>query len=333
MTTLYKALVFTGITALSAGCSTHNTASDLASQNALGQANSKVMVAREQRSHEINGFKVATWNTEHFAYPSETGCKPRNSDEIAAMKAYVVGLDANVIALQEVASTQALGLIFPESEWDLVFSGRPDSPSYECRESGFTSTQQKVAFAIRKGTPILDVQQNDQLALHKIGLRYGLAITVKTPLGPTAILNVHLKSGCFVDDYSTSDKGSCQTLAQQVPVLEQWLVEHQTLAMPYMVLGDFNHRLASADNYLASRLISDKYDVDIATQHLVGCHPRYPDPIDHILIGGVHTTSIASTARVYKYEGMDGNTQHEKSVKAQEKAMLSDHCAVSVLLM
>ncbi|MBJ2139027.1 endonuclease/exonuclease/phosphatase family protein [Paraglaciecola chathamensis] len=323
----------TSIAALSAGCSTHNTASDLANQNALGQAGSEVMVASEQRSHEINAFKVATWNMEHFAYPIDTGCRPRTSDEIAAMKAYVAGVGANVIALQEVASTQALSLLFPESEWDLVFSGRSDSPAYECRESGFTSTQQKVAFAIRKGTQILDVQQNDQLALHKIGLRYGLAVTLETPLGPTAILNVHLKSGCFVDDYTASDKGSCQALAQQVPVLERWLAEHQSLAMPYMVLGDFNHRLASADNYLASRLTSEKYHVDIATQHLDGCHPRYPEPIDHILIGGVKAASITSTAQVYKYEGMDGNTQHEKSVKAQEEAMLSDHCALAVTLM
>lgn len=333
MDNLYKALLLTAAVALGTGCSTHHPASDPASKKALEQAASAEMVAREQGSYEISGFKVATWNTEHFAYPSDTGCRPRTSNEIAAMKDYVAGLGASVIALQEVASTQALDLVFPENEWDLVFSARPDSPSYECRESGFTSTQQKVAFAVRKGIPILDVQQYDQLALHKIGLRYGLALTVETPLGPTAMLNVHLKSGCFVDDYTASDKGSCQTLAQQVPVIEQWLVEHQSLAMAYMVLGDFNHRLASADNYLASKLTSDKYDLDIATRHLVGCHPRYPEPIDHILIGGVKTASIASTAHVYKYDGMNGSAQHEKNLKAPEKAMLSDHCAVSVTLM
>ena len=321
MNTLYKALLFTSIAALSAGCSTHNTASDMANQNALGQAGSEVMLASEQRSHEINAFKVATWNMEHFAYPINTGCRPRTSDEIAAIKAYIAGLDASVIALQEVASKEALRLVFPERDWALVLSARADSPAYECRESGLTSTQQKVAFAIKKGVSILQVQQNAQLGLQKTGLRFGLVVTVETPLGPTDILNVHLKSGCFVDNYVTSDESACHTLAQQVPVLETWLAAHQASGFPYIVLGDFNHRLASENNYLASRFASDKYGIDIATQALRGCHPRYPEPIDHILLGGMQSALIAPSARVYKYENM------------HEEAMLSDHCAVSVVLM
>jgi endonuclease/exonuclease/phosphatase family metal-dependent hydrolase len=302
---------------------------DPAAQAPLQQSGTQVLaenadngnIQKNESAAVIDAFKVVTWNTEHFAYPRSAGCKPRTSEDIAAIKAYIAGLDASVIALQEVASKEALRLVFPERDWALVLSARADSPAYECRENGFTSTQQKVAFAIKKDIPILDVKQNAQLGLQKTGLRFGLAVTVETPLGPTDILNVHLKSGCFVDDYATSEKAACQTLAQQVPVLEEWLATHQKLTMPYMVLGDFNHRLASDNNYLASRLTSDEYGIDIATQALRGCHPRYPEPIDHILLGGMQSALIASSAHVYKYENM------------HEDAMLSDHCAVSVVLM
>ena len=331
MNTLCKAVCFSTLVAMMSSCVMQHqgVSTDPAAQAPLQQSGTQVLaenadngnIQRNESAAVIDAFKVVTWNTEHFAYPRSAGCKPRTSEDIAAIKAYIAGLDASVIALQEVASKEALRLVFPERDWALVLSARADSPAYECRENGFTSTQQKVAFAIKKDIPILDVKQNAQLGLQKTGLRFGLAVTVETPLGPTDILNVHLKSGCFVDDYATSEKAACQTLAQQVPVLEEWLATHQKLTMPYMVLGDFNHRLASDNNYLASRLTSDEYGIDIATQALRGCHPRYPEPIDHILLGGMQSALIAPSAHVYKYENM------------HEDAMLSDHCAVSVVLM
>lgn len=330
MKTLCKAVCLGTVIAMSSGCAMQSqiVSPRLAKQVPIEPVSARVVaqdvdIGAAQGSENtsgMDGFKVVTWNTEHFAYPSNAGCKPRTSEDIAAIKAYIAGLDASVIALQEVASREALRLVFPERDWALVLSARADSPAYECRESGFTSTQQKVAFAIKKGISILQVQQNAQLGLQKTGLRFGLAVTVDTPLGPTDILNVHLKSGCFVDDYATSDKAACQTLAQQVPLLEEWLAAHQTLGGLYMVLGDFNHRLASENNYLASRLTSDEYGIDIATQTLRGCHPRYPEPIDHILLGGMQSTLIAASAHVHRYKNMD------------EEAMLSDHCAVSLFL-
>ena len=331
MNTLPKAAIFSTLVVMMSSCvmQHQSVSTDPTAHAPLEQSGSQVLaentdngnIRGKESAAVFNEFKVVTWNAEHFAYPRSAGCKPRTSEDIAAIKAYIAGLDASVIALQEVASKEALRLVFPERDWALVLSARADSPAYECRESGLTSTQQKVAFAIKKGVSILQVQQNAQLGLQKTGLRFGLVVTVETPLGPTDILNVHLKSGCFVDNYVTSDESACHTLAQQVPVLETWLAAHQASGFPYIVLGDFNHRLASENNYLASRFASDKYGIDIATQALRGCHPSYPEPIDHILLGGMQSALIAPSARVYKYENM------------HEEAMLSDHCAVSVVLM
>lgn len=216
MNTLCKAVCFSTLVAMMSSCVMQHqgVSTDPAAQAPLQQSGTQVLaenadngnIQRNESAAVIDAFKVVTWNTEHFAYPRSAGCKPRTSEDIAAIKAYIAGLDASVIALQEVASKEALRLVFPERDWALVLSARADSPAYECRENGFTSTQQKVAFAIKKDIPILDVKQNAQLGLQKTGLRFGLAVTVETPLGPTDILNVHLKSGCFVDDYATSEK-------------------------------------------------------------------------------------------------------------------------------
>ncbi len=275
-------------------------------------------------SHTINNdralpsINIATWNVEHLAYPIDKGCKPRTAKDIDEMREYAESLQADIVAVQEVASEAALRQIFSEQDWQFVMSSRPDSKPYECRESGFTSTQQKIAFAIRKSIPILKVEQFSDLALGLEGLRYGLAITIDSPIGPTDILNVHMKSGCFVDDYRKSDREACQVFSKQAPVIQKWISERQDANSPYVILGDFNHRISAPYNYFSQNSLSS--DVTIATQKLVGCHPRYPAPIDHIVVGGIAPDSIINASKVHPFKRMD------------ETDMLSDHCAISTTL-
>ena len=307
----YQALIIASVAAYCAGCTT----------NPIPAVANKQQIASVASSAELTfPITVATWNTEHLAYPSDTGCKPRNITEIAAMRDYAKSLDAHIVALQEVASIEALRLIFPEDEWQLVFSGRTDSQSYECRENGFTSSQQKIAFALRNSVEVLNITQFEQLALDLAGLRFGLAIKVKTSVGNIEILNVHLKSGCFVDNYANSDSPACQIFSRQVPVLGQWLSQQAKTGEPYMVLGDFNHRLSEESNQLGLTLKTLEPSLHLVTQAVAGCHPRYPVPIDHILVGAWPTVDIEKSATVHFYADMG------------EDAMLSDHCAVSVEL-
>ena len=273
-----------------------------------------------QNTVSDSGLKIATWNVEHLAYPITTGCRPRTDAEIMAMKAYAKSLNADIVALQEVASEQALAQIFPNDEWRIIMSQRADSPAYTCRQTGSVSTQQKVAFAIKKTVPVLKHNAVEALGLAKPGLRYGLQITVNSQQGPTDILNVHMKSGCFVDDYLKSDSAACQTYAQQAPILNNWIAQHEAAGTPYIILGDFNHRLSAPYNRLTRTILNDSRSTRITTRDLLGCQARYPAPIDQIIVGGMSTKKITQSAHVHLYKNMD------------ENAMLSDHCAVSVSL-
>ncbi|MBU2978140.1 endonuclease/exonuclease/phosphatase family protein [Alteromonas sp. C1M14] len=262
-------------------------------------------------------LKVATWNTEHLASPSLSGCKPRQPSELDAMKRYAKSLDADIIALQEVASKEAIAAIFPAQEWKVILSSRADSPAYECRGSGYTSTQQKVAFVVKNTLPIGDVNDFEALALDMPGLRYGLAITLDEPTGPVTLLNVHLKSGCFVDDYQTSDERSCQVYGHQAAILENWIAQQQSSHGRFIIMGDFNHRLSLPQNRFRHELLNMTPSPILVTDKMTGCHPRYPVPIDHIIVGGMPASAIASPPQVHLFDDM------------HEEAMLSDHCAVS----
>ena len=267
---------------------------------------------------------IATWNVEHLAYPATAGCKPRDSEELSALRAYASSLNADIVGLQEVASTEAINLIFPEDEWQLYLSGRPDSEPYECRRTGFTSTQQKVAYAVRKGIEVKDVRTLADFGLDEPGLRHGLELVVDSPLGEVHVLNVHMKSGCFVDNYSRADSEACEMFARQAPVLDRWIEERERLGTPYIALGDFNHRLSAPYNHLTRQLTtnSDGSDSTLVntTAHLIGCHPWYPAPIDHIFVGGDVAEGVQKVGDVVPFDDME------------VEAMLSDHCAMTLTL-
>ncbi|WP_100658301.1 HAD family acid phosphatase [Alteromonas flava] len=266
----------------------------------------------------------ATWNVEHLAYPINQGCKPRSLAELNELQDYARTLNADVVALQEVASIAAVEQLFPSNEWQIFISQRPDSEAYSCRGSQAPSTQQKVAFAVRKGIEVLDAKSLASFGLDSPGLRYGLELELASPLGTISVLNVHMKSGCFVDNFSRADSDACKTFAQQAPLLDGWVESKEALQQPYVVLGDFNHRLSAPYNHLTRMLTTNTDDSASSlvntTGSMIGCHPYYPAPIDHIFVGNmsVDESSLVSKAHLFK------DMQPEK--------MLSDHCAISFVL-
>ncbi|MEI5639269.1 MULTISPECIES: endonuclease/exonuclease/phosphatase family protein [unclassified Pseudoalteromonas] len=280
-----------------------------------GCSNATSSLQPTPQSESESRLRVASWNIEHLAYPANTGCKPRNAREIKALRRYAEGLEADIVALQEVHSVAALEQVFDTTKWQFILSDRQDSPAYECRGSNHTSTQQKTAFAIRKGLEIKAHQDLATLGLQRVGLRHGLVVNVATPLGDISLLNVHLKSGCFVADYAQSDKLACELIGAQLPKLKTWLQQRQN--QPAIVLGDFNHRLAASDNRFRSELSEGIQSYNV-TASMKGCHPRYPAPIDHILFSEPLYAAVQYEPKVHFFKQM------------QEEQMLSDHCAISV---
>jgi predicted secreted acid phosphatase/endonuclease/exonuclease/phosphatase family metal-dependent hydrolase len=270
----------------------------------------------------VDDMTFATWNIEHLSFPAELGCKPRSQAQINAMKAYVDRLDADIFALQEVASKQAIQQIFGADKWQIIMSERAPSRTYTCRGSDNLSTQQKVAFAVRQHIPILASKNYTDLAIDREGLRYGLSVTLTTPRGETEILNLHLKSGCFLDNYSREDSQACQVFAKQAPILDAWVEAKERDQQPYIILGDFNHRLSAPYNQLTQELFvntnGSASSLFNTTADLIGCHPYYPAPIDHILAGGFQSPYVTLHSQTRKFDNM----------KVDD--MLSDHCAVTV---
>jgi predicted secreted acid phosphatase/endonuclease/exonuclease/phosphatase family metal-dependent hydrolase len=271
-------------------------------------------------------LRIATWNTEHLAYPIDQGCKPRTADELLKLQAYARNLDADIIGLQEIASRDAVNLLFPESQWTIIVSDRPDSESYTCRGSGFTSTQQKVAFAVKKTLNVTAVKHLNEFGLDSRGLRYGLEIDVELDSPENkisrsiSVLNLHMKSGCFVDNHSRSDSAACQIFTRQAKLLDDWVEEKEQQDKPYFIVGDFNHRLSAPYNHLTQVLHTDNKEnqntLINTTAQIIGCHPYYPAPIDHIFAGKMNTADWQYKAQVIGFDDL------------RVDSMLSDHCAI-----
>lgn len=273
-----------------------------------------------------SNYRFVAWNIEHLAENNEAGCVARSDQDYEKLRNFAATMDADIVALQEVESVKAVARVFPENDWEIVLSDRPSSGSYECRGTGRPSTQQRVAFAIKKGIEFEKIDSFKELALNNPGLRYGLVIRLTGTPEPIEVMNVHMKSGCFVNDYSTSDRDACETFEQQVPVLDKWVESKVKEKKAFVILGDFNHRITTPEN----RFWKDLEDMDgnpisikNSMENVRGCHPRYPEPIDHILVG--------STASKYYYNGSENVFYFGKTPDTMtEDDMLSDHCPISV---
>ena len=60
-------------------------------------------------------------------------------------------------------------------------------------------------------------------------------------------------------------------------------------------------------------------------EHLASCHPRYREPIDHILLG--------AGAENYMFQDLKLRTTIPKKQNGmREEEMLSDHCPIGVIM-
>lgn len=275
-----------------------------------------------------NSLKLASWNIEHLAENNDEGCVPRNNSDYAKLRDFARTIEADVVALQEVESAKAVARVFPEEKWHIIVSDRPASESYACYRSGKKSTQQRVAVVIRKGIEYTDAGTFKELGLDNAGLRYGIMVKLFAGSDTLDIMAVHLKSGCFVDDYSLRETKACEIFKRQVPVLDSWVESRIKKNRAFVVLGDFNHRIANPENKLwqvLTEMDSESVVIKNSMENLKGCHPKYPAPIDHIILGGgAEKFYVNESEAVYYY------TETPESMTRED--MLSDHCPISVVL-
>jgi endonuclease/exonuclease/phosphatase family metal-dependent hydrolase len=250
-------------------------------------------------------LKVATWNIENLTVGSRTAA------ELAALRALVDLLDADVIALQEVDGAEAAQQIFDEGEYTFHFSTQ-DNP-------------QRTGFAIREGVAFT---ANPDLAELDIGdVRRGAYLTVMIGNQPLRLLSVHLKSFCHQNDLDNvlpTDNTDCGKLKRQIPILEGWIEDRAQEGIPVVVLGDFNRRFNIAGDDMWREL--DDGDPDLAkhTEGLMSAclNSQFPDYIDHIVtdVPGTELVQPGSFAQLL-FTTVDPGGQ----------ANLSDHCPISVV--
>ena len=183
-------------------------------------------------------IRIATWNLNRLHWRTGgalwRGAVARNDEDYETLARYARGLNADVVAFQEVNGPRAAARVFPARDYALYFSGRYDS-RYDDIYNGF---------AVRKGR-FERVERRDYEALGlgseaRYQLRWGVDLTVRRDGQSLRLLNVHLKSKCFAKRLENPRDRHCRKLARQVEPLESWIDARWREGVPFVVLGDFN---------------------------------------------------------------------------------------------
>ncbi len=260
--------------------------------------------------------KIATWNLDwlttrgHEAADLPDDVQLRAPGDFDRLAAYARHLDADVIGLQEVDGSDAAARLFDRAAYQIAMIDEP--------------VVQQVGIAVRQGISLTrnpDLTGLDTYPTARHPLRNGLDVTLGLPDGQRLrVLVVHLKTGCWADPLD-SRKRACETLAEQVPVLAGWIAARRAEGGPFVVMGDFNRRLALSNDAVLAQLDQASPLTLVTSGQASPCWGG-EDFIDHILLGGPARAWLEpSSLRVLTYREADA-----------EKERLSDHCPVSVRL-
>ena len=262
-------------------------------------------------------LRITSWNLEHLAEADGLGCRARSEADYAALRDYADQLAADVIAFEEVESAAAAARVFPPDRYVIAISQRPSSgrQGFCGRDAtdGPSIREQKVGFAIRKGIDFTRNPDLSELAIGNPDLRWGVDITVNRQ-EPLRLLALHLKSGCSAGD----EKKPCPVLFDQVPVLQRWISARHAEGTAFVMLGDWNRRLALPGDAVWQRLNESVTLFDAAQGRGATCAQRYPDFIDHIVLGPAAAKRFVHGSFAEFTYGV-AEDQHP-----------SDHCPVSI---
>src|SRR5262249_30174974 len=158
--------------------------------------------------------RIATWNLETLdavdGQSTFTGSDPsvkRFAVDYERIKCYVRLFDPDILAVQEVDGEAALQRVVDLDVYNIVVDQRP-------KPNGMNA-KQNTGFAFKKG---LSVQVRDDfrdLDTSHGALRYGARIDLTIGGQTIMLMSVHLKSGCFDNQTSSS---ACNSLMAQIPV-------------------------------------------------------------------------------------------------------------------
>ena len=263
-------------------------------------------------------LRIAAWNLEHLNDTDGQGCVPRESADYDAIAQQVVALRADVVAFQEVENETAARRIFPSAGWHVAVSSRPAmDPGRACWDRpaarlGHLAT----GFAIRHGIAWRRNEDLTALGADDRFQRWGTDITVTVNGRDLRLLSVHLRTGCWgaKQDGDGGRAETCATLRGQMLLLRAWADARREEGTAFVVLGDFNRRLAVPGDWAWRLLSPPSARLYLATSGLVTrCDPRFAELIDHLVVGG----------------GAEGMLVPGSTRELPRHGSHPDHCAVS----
>jgi len=192
----------------------------------------------------ITEVRIASWNLNNLHYLENEALRKnapvRTTEDLETLRRYLASLDADIVALQEVNGPDAAALLFPETEYEVFFSGRYAHDRSQDADTDHIYT----GFAVRRGVfdQVRATDQADLSVLTPAGrpVRRGVELLVQRDGKQLLLLNVHLKSGCFARSLEPASTPACDTLSRQRAPLERWIDHSYETGVPFVVLGDFN---------------------------------------------------------------------------------------------
>ena len=240
---------------------------------------------------------IAAWNLEHLDDTDGDGCVGRKISDYAALAQRVEELGADIVAFQEVENAAAAHRVFTASRWQIEMSERPTKPQNRTcwdrpeAQLGHLAT----GFAVRR-----DIAYRRNSDLKVLGgddafQRWGTDITITAGGRDLRLLSVHLKSGCWGDAQDRDEKRrvTCATLRSQIEHLKAWVDARHTEGTAFVILGDFNRRLALPGDWGWLLLSQASAPLHLGTAGVpFDCDPRFSEFIDHIAVGGGAETML-----------------------------------------
>lgn len=239
-------------------------------------------------------FRIATWNIEHLGVSGES-CLDRNAADFHALRVYAKQLDADVIAIQEIASLRAAQAVFPEDEYVVVLDQRPyrgDRPLCWGFHSQVVSPTPLLGnaytgFAVKRTVP-LEIHQPykalGNLERASGSNAYGTDITVSVFGRALRLMSVHLKKGCTtVEEFYSPE---CDYVSKQAKAIRDWVGLRRSEGVSFGILGDFNREWSRASPYwrAAFNLESKPAAVEASAEAMFSECVFTPSFIDHIFL-------------------------------------------------
>ena len=263
-------------------------------------------------------LRIAAWNLEHLDDTDAEGCAPREQADYDAIAARVRELALDIVALQEVENEAAVHRVFPRSDWHVEVSHRPDTGERRAcwHQPGQRLGHLATGLAIRRGIAYHRNADLEALGEASSFQRWGTDVTVTAGGQDLRLLSVHLASGCWgvENDEAPRDMRDCTVLRGQINQLRAWADARRAEGSAFVILGDFNRRLAVRDDWAWRILSPPSAPLVLPTSELTTqCNPRYTELIDHLVLGGGAEALLVP------------GSVHESPRQGEHP----DHCAVS----